>query len=151
MVYVRKAKGSKGALRPLQQLQHTPVQACAAAGVPSRIKVCNSHHLSQARHFLRAQRREPPVQSLRAGPAGWDCVNASEARLGQATVATLQKHSRTFVTTVLPSFKIHTLCRSITLVPGSVLLQRGKAAGQVLPLNCLSTHAHPPSPFHAPA
>ena len=36
MVYVRKARGSKGALRPLQQLQHTPVQACAVAGGLSR-------------------------------------------------------------------------------------------------------------------
>lgn len=58
-------------------------------------------------------------------------MNDSETRLGISTIATLQQHSRTFVTTVLPSFKIDTLCRSITLVPGSVLLQRGKAAGQV--------------------
>lgn len=62
---------------------------------------------------------------------GWDCVSDSEARLGPATIAILQQHARTFVTTVLPSFKIDTLCRSITLVPGSVLLQHGKAAGQV--------------------
>lgn len=36
MVYVRKDKGSKGALRPLQQLHHVPMHASAAAGVSSR-------------------------------------------------------------------------------------------------------------------
>lgn len=45
MVYVRKDKGSKGALRPLQQLQHVPVQACAAAGATPQphVQACIGH------------------------------------------------------------------------------------------------------------
>jgi hypothetical protein len=63
--------------------------------------------------------------------AGWDCVEKAAANLRQSTVDTLTAKANQCITTVTPSFKTQYRCRSITLVPGSVVVPQGKAHGQV--------------------
>lgn len=63
--------------------------------------------------------------------AGWDVVGPSEAGISRSSFAALAQSSRTFVTTVLPGTPGTYSCRSINVNRGAVLMEGGKAAGQV--------------------
>lgn len=57
-------------------------------------------------------------------------MEKAAAGLRPSTIQVLLSKANTCITTVTPSFKTEWHCRSITLVPGSILVQQGKAHGQ---------------------